>query len=139
MFSAFATPCAFRGTVFSRLLICPSKRQTVLFFRAHRYSSQTPSMAARTVQEVVVAREQSEGDGARVRRSIGNGVSVDPFLMLDEFRVSRPAGFPSHPHRGMMTVTYMLEGTFEHKGAFDWLFILRWTAPLFTVTTLDMR
>jgi quercetin 2,3-dioxygenase len=62
-------------------------------------------MAPRTVEKVVFAREQSEGVGARVRRSIGNGVKVDPFLMLDEFKGKRPAGFPDHPHRGMMTVT----------------------------------
>jgi hypothetical protein len=65
-------------------------------------------MGPRTVQKIVVAREQSEGVGARVRRSIGNGVSVDPFLMLDEFKGARPAGFPDHPHRGMMTVTYVM-------------------------------
>jgi hypothetical protein len=62
-------------------------------------------MAPRKVEKVVFAREQSEGVGARVRRSIGNGVNVDPFLMLDEFKGKRPAGFPDHPHRGMMTVT----------------------------------
>jgi hypothetical protein len=61
-------------------------------------------MAPRKVEKVVFAREQSEGVGARVRRSIGNGVNVDPFLMLDEFKGKRPAGFPDHPHRGMMTV-----------------------------------
>jgi redox-sensitive bicupin YhaK (pirin superfamily) len=35
--------------------------------------------------------------------------------MLDEFSVSEPAGFPDHPHRGFETVTYMLEGVFEHE------------------------
>lgn len=75
----------------------------------------TATMAPRAVEKIVIAREQNEGVGARVRRSIGNGVSVDPFLMLDEFNVKAPAGFPDHPHRGMMTVTYMLEGSFQHK------------------------
>jgi redox-sensitive bicupin YhaK (pirin superfamily) len=44
---------------------------------------------------------------------------LDPFLMLDEFKSDRPEdyekGFPSHPHRGFETVTYMLEGAMEHK------------------------
>lgn len=72
-------------------------------------------MAPRKVDRVVIAREQDEGRGARVRRSIGNGVRVDPFLMLDQFSVTAPAGFPNHPHRGITTVTYMLEGTFRHE------------------------
>ncbi|CAL4928364.1 unnamed protein product [Urochloa decumbens] len=41
--------------------------------------------------------------------------NLDPFLMLDEFSVSKPAGFPDHPHRGFETVTYMLEGAFTHQ------------------------
>ncbi|MDD4138505.1 MAG: pirin family protein, partial [Methanoregula sp.] len=43
----------------------------------------------------------------------------DPFLMLDDFRAQKPGdylpGFPWHPHRGIETVTYMLEGAVEHK------------------------
>ncbi len=43
---------------------------------------------------------------------------LDPFLLLDDFRSNNPehyiAGFPWHPHRGIETVTYMLEGTVEH-------------------------
>ncbi|GJP74997.1 hypothetical protein CLOP_g5495 [Closterium sp. NIES-67] len=65
----------------------------------------------------LLSREQAEGDGARVRRSIGRPEmrSLDPFLMLDEFKVSAPAGFPDHPHRGFETVTYMIEGAFAHE------------------------
>jgi hypothetical protein len=44
--------------------------------------------------------------------------AFDPFLMLDDFRGDNPgdylAGFPWHPHRGIETVTYMIEGTVEH-------------------------
>ncbi|KNE60380.1 hypothetical protein AMAG_05770 [Allomyces macrogynus ATCC 38327] len=71
----------------------------------------------RNVARTYMAREQAEGVGARVRRSIGTvGLrNLDPFLMLDEFRVSPPAGFSDHPHRGFETVTYMLSGAFEHE------------------------
>ncbi|KAL6060893.1 Pirin [Balamuthia mandrillaris] len=69
------------------------------------------------VLRVVQAVETEEGAGARVKRSIGTPKlsDVDPFLMLDEFFVQPPAGFPDHPHRGFETVTYMLEGKFKHK------------------------
>lgn len=54
--------------------------------------------------KTILGREQSEGQGARVIRTIGGAVSYhDPFLLLDEFKVSKPAGFPDHPHRGFET------------------------------------
>ncbi|KAK3611399.1 hypothetical protein CHS0354_034841 [Potamilus streckersoni] len=72
---------------------------------------------SRRVLQSIMSREQSEGVGARVRRSIGGTTlrNFDPFLMLDEFRVKAPAGFPDHPHRGFETVTYMLSGSFLHE------------------------
>ena len=61
-------------------------------------------------------------DGARVKlkRSIGVDPDYfDPFLMLDEFGSDNKddyiGGFPPHPHRGIETVTYMLQGEFEHE------------------------
>jgi len=78
-------------------------------------------MSARTVAKVVTAQETSDGAGVKLLRSLGTHLLPmhDPFLMLDEFRSDQAddyiAGFPDHPHRGFETVTYMLEGAFEHK------------------------
>ncbi|EGF80128.1 hypothetical protein BATDEDRAFT_19562 [Batrachochytrium dendrobatidis JAM81] len=71
----------------------------------------------KTVTKTVLSKEQAEGQGARVRRSIGTYElrNLDPFLMLDEFIVRGKAGFPDHPHRGFETVTYMLDGVFQHE------------------------
>eukprot|EP00057_Strongylocentrotus_purpuratus_P032835 XP_789037.2 PREDICTED: pirin isoform X1 [Strongylocentrotus purpuratus] len=71
----------------------------------------------RNVVKSVLSVEQSEGVGARVRRSIGRQElrNLDPFLLLDEFRVAAPAGFPDHPHRGFETVTYLLSGSGTHE------------------------
>eukprot|EP01018_Ginkgo_biloba_P006270 Gb_37035 [translate_table: standard] len=86
----------------------------------------SPFEKPRLVVKKILAKEQAEGDGAVVRRSIGRPElkQLDPFLLLDEFSVSPPAGFPDHPHRvhrdrvfcsGFETVTYMLEGAFTHQ------------------------
>eukprot|EP00299_Pterocystis_sp_00344_P016649 c8355_g2_i2.p1 GENE.c8355_g2_i2~~c8355_g2_i2.p1 ORF type:complete len:246 (+),score=59.01 c8355_g2_i2:251-988(+) len=81
---------------------------------------QGETFQSRSVQVKVLSVEQGEGRGARVRRSIGRPElrSFDPFLMLDEFKGGKPAGFPDHPHRGFETVSYMLptsEGIFLHE------------------------
>jgi len=73
----------------------------------------------RRVVKAVFAREQAEGAGARVKRSIGTAElrNFDPFLMLDLCTVAKPAGFPKHPHRGFQTVSYLLPdspGTITH-------------------------
>ncbi|KAG0340112.1 hypothetical protein BG000_000661 [Podila horticola] len=77
----------------------------------------TTSRQSRSITNAVLSREQAEGVGARVRRSIGRPElrNHDPFLMLDEFNVDQNGGFPDHPHRGFETVTYMLEGQFQHE------------------------
>lgn len=78
-------------------------------------------MTERTVKQIVPGAETSDGAGVRIRRSIGQNpaVRLDPFLMLDEFGSAEAsdyiAGFPSHPHRGFETVTYMIEGHMLHE------------------------
>ncbi len=78
-------------------------------------------MSARTLQTLVKASPVSEGAGVTVHRSLGteNLRRLDPFLMLDHFSSSDPdeyiAGFPDHPHRGFITLTYMLDGHMLHQ------------------------
>jgi len=71
---------------------------------------------------IVTAHRQSEGAGFIVRRPVpSQGLEVaDPFLLLDEmgpvdYAPGKAVGAPDHPHRGFETVTYMLEGEFEHE------------------------
>ena len=75
----------------------------------------------RAVERILRAYRTVEGAGVRLCRAFGSYEvpQFDPFLMLDDFRAQRPedylAGFPTHPHRGIETVTYMLQGSVEHK------------------------
>lgn len=78
-------------------------------------------MTERRIERVIQGIATSDGAGVRLKRSLGQApyARLDPFLMLDEFYSDRPddyiAGFPSHPHRGFETVTYMLEGHMLHE------------------------
>jgi len=73
------------------------------------------------VKKIIRALNASDGAGVKLKRSIGTPEAdyIDPFLMLDEFgsenKEDYVAGFPPHPHRGIETVTYMLQGEFEHE------------------------
>ena len=78
-------------------------------------------MTSRSIQRRIPALETSDGAGVRIKRSIGQSphVRLDPYLMLDEFgsedAADYIAGFPSHPHRGFETVTYMIDGHMLHE------------------------
>lgn len=71
--------------------------------------------------KIVPAMEVTEGGGVSVHRTIGTPAlrNYDPFLMLDHISSDNPndyiAGFPSHPHRGFITFTYMIDGDMQHK------------------------
>ena len=74
----------------------------------------------RKIKSIRDAEPTLEGAGVYLKRAFGyyQQPSYDPFLMLDDFRNDDPdkylAGFPWHPHRGIETITYMLEGSAEH-------------------------
>jgi len=78
-------------------------------------------MTTRKIQQVVPGVPASDGAGVKLIRSLGgaNHLRADPFLMLDAFSSENPddyvAGFPSHPHRGFETVTYLLDGHMLHE------------------------
>ena len=72
------------------------------------------------IDKIIDPIPASDGAGVKLKRSIGVEPNYfDPFLMLDEFGSENKddyvAGFPPHPHRGIETVTYMLQGEFEHE------------------------
>jgi redox-sensitive bicupin YhaK (pirin superfamily) len=77
-------------------------------------------MIPRKIHHIFKSKPVIEGAGVRLKRAFGfNELPLfDPFLLLDDFRSSNPAdyrkGFPWHPHRGIETITYMLQGNVEH-------------------------
>lgn len=77
--------------------------------------------AARKIQQIITGQATTDGAGVALVRVIGQPalMDLDPFLLLDAFRSDDPddyiAGFPSHPHRGFETVTYLLKGRMRHK------------------------
>lgn len=81
----------------------------------------TPLPETARIVRKVRGMPTSDGAGVKLTRVIGGPdlPDLDPFLMLDEFGTDQPedylAGFPSHPHRGFETVTYMLDGRMRHK------------------------
>jgi len=78
------------------------------------------TMIARRIKKLFKSRPAIEGAGVHLKRAFGYSQvpQFDPFLMLDDFHSSNPAeylaGFPWHPHRGIETITYVLEGLVEH-------------------------
>ena len=75
----------------------------------------------RRVERLVQGQATSDGAGVKLVRVLTQDLQrrLDPFLMLDAFGTDNPGdyigGFPSHPHRGFETVTYMLQGRMRHR------------------------
>lgn len=78
-------------------------------------------MKERNITKLVQGRSAVDGAGVRLVRVLGNDTvrDFDPFLMLDSFDSTNPsdylAGFPTHPHRGIETVTYLISGHIDHQ------------------------
>lgn len=76
----------------------------------------------RPIKQIIDPQYVIEGAGVLLRRSFGPHPDnlFDPFLLFDHFAFNNPlegpiVGFPTHPHRGIETVTYMLEGNVRHR------------------------
>lgn len=74
----------------------------------------------RTVELTVAGRDTTDGDGVSLKRiiSLPHVRKFDPFLMLDSFGTEssiQGPGFPWHPHRGIITISYMITGEIEHE------------------------
>lgn len=78
-------------------------------------------MEMRKIEKMVRGQRAIDGAGVRLVRVLGNRDvrDFDPFLMLDSFDSTNPsdyvAGFPTHPHRGIETITYLIAGKIEHE------------------------
>jgi redox-sensitive bicupin YhaK (pirin superfamily) len=75
----------------------------------------------RAIKTILKAKPTMEGAGVRLKRVFGYHETdlMDPFLLLDHFGSDNPddylKGFPWHPHRGIETITYMIEGQVKHE------------------------
>jgi redox-sensitive bicupin YhaK (pirin superfamily) len=78
-------------------------------------------MTVREIKKTVRGRATVDGAGVHLVRVLGSDTvyDFDPFLMLDSFDSTNPPdytkGFPMHPHRGIETITYIIEGAMAHE------------------------
>ena len=87
----------------------------------HNAQQSSVKPSERSVKKIVSGVKTSDGDGVKLTRIIGSPQleMLDPFLLLDCFESDQAedyiGGFPTHPHRGFETVTYLLNGKMRHK------------------------
>jgi len=82
----------------------------------------TPGSKPRRIKSITTAPQGYEGEGFPVRRAFAgvDMMDLDPFIHLDqmgevEYAPGEPKGTPWHPHRGFETVTYIIDGIFDHR------------------------
>lgn len=109
-------PGAFRGDFIASLPF------TILLSRGINMSRSIESSSFRRIAQIIEPQYVIEGADVLLRRSFGPRRSneYDPFLLFDHFAFNNPIegpiqGFPMHPHRGIETVTYMLDGSVHHR------------------------
>ena len=89
---------------------------------SNQNNQQVDNLTSRPIAHIIEPQNVVDGAGVKLRRSIAPLRSnlYDPFLLFDHFYFDDPrqgpiSGFPMHPHRGIETVTYMLEGSTHHR------------------------
>ena len=100
----------------------PRPKQTTRFAPPVKAKKQGGSLVSKTreVTRLLTGQPTMEGAGVHLKRIFGFSETplFDPFLLLDHFGSDNPAeylaGFPWHPHRGIETITYVLNGNVAH-------------------------
>ncbi|MDZ4798597.1 MAG: pirin family protein [Bryobacteraceae bacterium] len=82
-------------------------------------------MTPRSVKDIALALKTTEGGGVQIRRAFPTSrlEDLDPFLLFDhlgplQFAPGEATGMPDHPHRGFETISYLLEGSLQHRDSF---------------------
>jgi redox-sensitive bicupin YhaK (pirin superfamily) len=98
------------------------KQQKTMSLDSDNSKKTINSSSSRSISQIIKSETRQDGEGVTLNRSFPNNLlsEFDPFLLLDEIGPTdlipgKQKGFPDHPHRGFETVTYLLEGKFEHK------------------------
>jgi quercetin 2,3-dioxygenase len=106
----------------TKLIGSIEKQQKTMSLDSDNSKKTINSSSSRSISQIIKSETTQDGEGVTLNRSFPNNFisEFDPFLLLDEIGPTdlipgKQKGFPDHPHRGFETVTYLLEGKFEHK------------------------